>query len=72
MSEPAGAKRTRTRIRLEHPLAANEEIDVVLPKSLEEFEESLVRGGVKELAQLLGVCSASSPRASASTSSSSL
>jgi hypothetical protein len=41
------------RIRLEHPLAVDEEIVTVLPHSLQEFEEAFDRAKVMELRLLL-------------------
>jgi len=69
MSEQAGSKTTRTRIRLKHSLSADEEIHTTLPDSLEMFEDALARGDLEELAQLLNVRSAST---NASRSASSL
>lgn len=43
------AKATRTLVRLKHSLAADEEINAVLPDTLAEFEEALARGELKEL-----------------------
>jgi len=43
------AKATRSLIRLKHSLAADEEINAVLPDTLDEFDEALARGQVKEL-----------------------
>ena len=40
---------TRTIIRLKHSLAADEEINAVLPDTLAEFDEALARGELKEL-----------------------
>lgn len=42
-------KATRTLIRLKHSLAADEEINSVLPDTLEEFNEALARGTLKDL-----------------------
>lgn len=42
-------KTARTIIRLKHSLAADEEINLVLPPTLEEFDEALARGEFKEL-----------------------
>jgi hypothetical protein len=42
-------KATRTLIRLKHALRADEEINAVLPDTLEEFEEALARGELKGL-----------------------
>lgn len=41
------AKATRSLIRLKHSLAADEEINAVLPDTLEEFEAALARGELK-------------------------
>lgn len=49
MKRAAVAKSTRTLIRLKHSLAADEEINAVLPDTLDEFEESLAKGDLKEL-----------------------
>jgi len=38
------AKTARTLIRLKHSLAADEELNDVLPATLEEFDEALARG----------------------------
>lgn len=43
-------KTARTLIRLKHSLAADEEINAVLPDTLEQFDEALARGELKELA----------------------
>lgn len=42
-------KATRTLIRLKHSLAADEEINAVLPDTLDEFDKALARGELKEL-----------------------
>lgn len=42
-------KTTRTVIRLKHSLAADEEINAVLPDTLDEFEAALARGELKGL-----------------------
>lgn len=42
-------KAARTIIRLKHSLAADEEINAVLPDTLDEFEEALSRGELKTL-----------------------
>ena len=42
-------KAARTLIRLKHSLAADEEINAVLPDKLEEFDEALARNELKEL-----------------------
>lgn len=43
------AKTARTIIRLKHSLEADEEINAVLPDTLEEFDEALARGELKQL-----------------------
>jgi hypothetical protein len=43
------AKAARTIIRLKHSLAADEEINAVLPDTLDEFESALARGELTEL-----------------------
>lgn len=40
-------KATRTLVRLKHSLAADEEINDILPDRLEEFEKSLQLGELK-------------------------
>lgn len=47
MRRAATAKTTRTLIRLKHSLAADEEINAVLPDTLDELEDALQRGEVK-------------------------
>ena len=42
-------KTARTLIRLKHSLAADEELNDVLPATLEEFDEALARGELREL-----------------------
>lgn len=42
-------KAARSLIRLKHSLAADEEINAVLPDTLEEFDAALSRGELKEL-----------------------
>lgn len=42
-------KTARTLIRLKHSLKADEEINSILPDTLEEFDEALARGELKEL-----------------------
>jgi hypothetical protein len=42
------AKATRTLIRLKHSLAADEELNSVLPDTLEEFDAALARGELKQ------------------------
>ena len=41
--------RRRVIVRLKHSLAAGEEINAVLPDTLDEFEEALARGELKKL-----------------------
>lgn len=43
------AKTARTIIRLKHSLAADEEINAVLPDTLVEFEDALAQGNILEL-----------------------
>ena len=43
------AKAVRTIVRLKHSLAADEEINAVLPDTLDEFEGALARGELKSL-----------------------
>lgn len=42
-------KATRALVRLKHSLAADEELNEVLPNTLEEFDEALARGELKAL-----------------------
>lgn len=42
-------KATRTLIRLKHSLAADEEINAVLPDTLEEFDAAYANGELKQL-----------------------
>lgn len=42
-------KVARTLIRLKHSLAADEELNQVLPDTLADFDEALARGELKEL-----------------------
>lgn len=46
-NEPSPERR-RVLVRLKHSLAADEEINAVLPDKLEEFDEALPRGERKE------------------------
>lgn len=46
-------KTARTLIRLKHSLAADEEINAVLPDTLEQFDEALARGELKQISQRL-------------------
>lgn len=43
------AKAARTLIRLKHSLAADEEMNEVLPDTLEAFDEAISRGEVQRL-----------------------
>lgn len=43
------AKATRTLIRLKHSLAADEEINTVLPETLDEFDSARARGELKRI-----------------------
>lgn len=43
------AKAARTFIRLKHSLEADEEINDVLPDTLDEFDHALARGDLKAL-----------------------
>ena len=43
------AKTARTLVRLKHSLAADEELNTMLPDTLAEFDEALARGELKEL-----------------------
>ena len=43
------AKAARTIIRLKHSLAADEEINAILPDTLAEFDAALAKGELKEL-----------------------
>lgn len=43
------AKVTRTLVRLKHSLAADEEINTVLPNTLDEFDEALAGGRLKSI-----------------------
>lgn len=42
-------KSARTLIRLKHSLAADEQINEILPATLAEFDEALARGEFKKL-----------------------
>lgn len=42
-------KATRTLIRLRHSLAADEQLNEILPDTLAEFDEALARGELKKL-----------------------
>lgn len=43
-------KTTRTLVRLKHSLAADEELNKRLPDTLREYDESLARGELKNVA----------------------
>ena len=43
------AKTARILVRLKHSLAADEELNTMLPDTLAEFDEALARGELKEL-----------------------
>lgn len=43
------AKATRTLVRLKHSLAADEELNAILPDTLAEYDEALARGELREL-----------------------
>jgi arginine/lysine/ornithine decarboxylase len=43
------AKATRALVRLKHSLAADEEINSILPDTLGEFDEAYANGELKEL-----------------------
>jgi len=43
------AKAARTIIRLKHSLAADEEINAILPDTLAEFDAALAKGELKEV-----------------------
>lgn len=45
------AKTTRTLVRLKHSLAADEEINTVLPDTISEFDKAVARGEVKSAAK---------------------
>ena len=49
MEQPEITKATRARIHLKHSLAADQEINSVLPDTLDEFEAALARGDLEEL-----------------------
>lgn len=42
-------KTTRTVIRLKHSLKADEEINAILPDTLDEFEDKIARGELTEV-----------------------
>jgi hypothetical protein len=48
------AKVTRTIVRLKHSLAADEELNSVLPDTLAEFDEAVAAGELMELRGFLG------------------
>lgn len=43
------AKTARTLVRLKHSLAADEELNRVLPETLQEFDAAVTRGELKAL-----------------------
>lgn len=47
------AKVTRSLIRLKHSLRADEEINNILPESLEEFDQALNTGELKQISESL-------------------
>lgn len=47
------AKVTRTLVRLKHSLAADEELNSVLPDTLEKFDEALAAGELKHIGAAL-------------------
>lgn len=47
-------KATRALVRLKHSLAADEELNSVLPDTLEAFDEALARGELKQVVAGLG------------------
>ncbi len=47
------AKATRTLLRLKHSLAADEEINTVLPARIEAFDNAIQRGELLELKSVL-------------------
>jgi hypothetical protein len=49
LKQAALTKTTRTVIRLKHSLAADEEINAVLPDTLDEFEAAYANGDLKKL-----------------------
>lgn len=49
----AVAKTTRTLVRLKHSLAADEELNAILPDTLEEFDAALAAGDVKDARQAI-------------------
>jgi len=52
MQQPEITKATRARIRPKHSLAADQEINSVLPDTLDQFEAALARGDLEELKAL--------------------
>lgn len=48
------AKVARTLIRLKHSLAADEELNEILPDKLEEFDQGVLGGEIKRLKTDLG------------------
>lgn len=53
MARSKVTKTARTIIRLKHSLAADEEINAVLPDTLAEFDAAIARGELKEIAASL-------------------
>lgn len=53
MKRAATAKTTRTLVRLKHSLAADEELNSVLPDTLEEFDAAMAAGDLKDAAQAI-------------------
>jgi hypothetical protein len=49
MNRAAITKITRTMVRLKHSLAADEEINRLLPDRIDEFDAALARGELLEL-----------------------
>jgi hypothetical protein len=53
MERAAVAKTTRTLVRLKHSLAADEELNSILPDTLEKFDEALAAGELKQVTAAL-------------------
>lgn len=53
MERAAVAKATRTLVRLKHSLAADEELNSILPDTLEKFDEALAAGELKSIGTAL-------------------
>lgn len=49
MERAATAKTVRTLVRLKHSLAADEELNTLLPATLEEFDAALANGEHKDV-----------------------